>query len=111
LEPFHGHVTILNGSWEPVLWSQAIVRRNYHSLEVQGKLKAVILAVRPSTGANAKATTMDVVEDRELCGRGGSWFVETEVEIMRGVKESIFPDNRTIIMDRNFEAWFRRTPD
>lgn len=69
------------------------------------------MAVGPSTGADTKASAMDVEEDRELRGRRRCGFVEAELEIMEGVENDVFPSDRTVVVHRDVEAGLRRTTD
>uniref|UniRef100_A0A7N0VG02 Uncharacterized protein n=1 Tax=Kalanchoe fedtschenkoi TaxID=63787 RepID=A0A7N0VG02_KALFE len=105
LQPLYRAEPILDCCGEAVLRRQPVVGCNDHGLQVFAKAEAVVLAVGPSTGADAEAAAVDVVEDGER-GRGGGvgWLVEAELEVVGGVEDHVFPENGAVIVDRDGEA-------
>lgn len=62
-------------------------------MQLESQLETVALTVGPGAGPNAKAASVDVVEDWELGGGGGCRFVEAELEVVGKVEDDIFPED------------------
>jgi hypothetical protein len=88
LEPLDGQEAILDSSREPTFWTQLIVRRHDHGLQLQSKAETVVLTIGPRAGANAEAAAVDVVQGMELGGgrgRESGWLVEAELKVVSSV--------------------------
>lgn len=90
LEPPDSRKAVIDGSRKAILRSETVVGGDDESGKFQGEAKAVVLTVGPGARADAEAAAVYVEEDGE-CRGGNSRLVETEVKMVDGVKEEVFP--------------------
>lgn len=91
LEPPESREAIIDGGRKAILGSETVVRGDDESRKLGGEAEAVVLAIGPGAGADAEAAAVNVEKDGKLGRRNGSGLVETEVEMVDGVKEKVFP--------------------
>ena len=63
------------------------------------------MAVGPRAGADAEAATMEVIENRELGGGvRHRRLINSEVEMMVFVENTVFPDGGAVFVDGDVEG-------
>lgn len=113
-EPADGGEGIFDSSGEAIFRAEAVVWGDDDCAEISSEAEAVVVEIRPSTGSDAEAAAVEVVEDGEFRGVSGEAVaraVEAEMEVEVDIEDDIGEFDGSIIIDGDVEAWFGASED